>query len=77
MRLRALLFPNPDRFPRSGGHALDANLCYRISVTELHTGISYDTRGEPIGSPDAASPYRFAPGAIVDFDISVRPGTGP
>lgn len=70
-RLRGLLFGEPGRFPRSGGYALDASHCYRLSVTIVGVNVNrlVDMNGVAINQPANAPVYRFAPGAIVDFVI--------
>jgi hypothetical protein len=74
-RLQGLLFANPGRFPRSGGHRLDAALCYRISVVDVDSGRVFDTTGAQIGSPELGTALRFAAGAVIDLDI-VLDGAG-
>lgn len=59
--LLELMFQNANRFPGSGGYELEANKAYRICVTAT-------------GEPEATKlkfdeTHRFAPGAIVDFEV--------
>jgi len=75
-RLRGLLFASSGRFPRSGGHALDASRCYRISVTDMNAMVIFDMDGRMIKTPQDAAPYRFKAGAIIDFDVPLLHG-GP
>ena len=62
-RLRDLFFPNPNRFPKSGGYTVEAGEIYRISVTGT------DEQGNPVVAMDET--YSFAPKAIVDFDVTL------
>ena len=71
-RLSELLFPVPGRIPRSGGIVVSTEKAYRVSVTDLGSQLVYDLRGEPIATPQAAPLMRFAPRAIVDFDVTPK-----
>lgn len=61
--LRELLTRNPDRFPQSGGFALEPNEIYVISL------LARDGNRTAIHDPFSGRRLRFAPGAIVDFDV--------
>jgi hypothetical protein len=70
-RLLRLFVANRNRYPTYGGHTLDSTQCYRISVTNVRTGDTFDMSGKKIVAPAVPTEYRFQPGAIVDFDLAV------
>jgi hypothetical protein len=72
-RLKAILFPNRSRVPRSGGMRVQARgKCYRFVIRDLATGKYYNIDGEPIDSIDKATEFCFAPKAFVDFVVDMH-----
>ena len=73
-KLKELLFRNVDRFPQNGGYVLEPNKSY---VIELHAKDAsmqlhrYDADGSLLSTGQAGRPYSFAPGAIVDFKVTL------
>ncbi|QDL94587.1 hypothetical protein FDP22_22190 (plasmid) [Paroceanicella profunda] len=63
--LRQLMFRDPNRFPGSGGYAVEAGPVYRIGV------LGQDAQGTPLPDPLAGRSFRFAPGAIVDIEVTL------
>jgi hypothetical protein len=70
VRLSELLFPVRGRIPRSGGMVVSTEMAYRMSITEVRSRLVYNLRGEPIATPQDAPLMKFAPRAIVDFDVT-------
>lgn len=69
-RLRNLFFPTRLRIPRSGGLRVAVNKSYRISVTDLRSGLEYNIHGKL--TSEAPSPVlRFSPRAFVDLVINI------
>jgi hypothetical protein len=68
--LREIFFGDPNRVPTSGGFKLDADKFYKLSVA-TSGGDLYDLQGRKIAAHADAPVYRFAPGAIVDFRVTV------
>lgn len=69
-RLKHLLCRNRDRFPSNGGHVLEANKLYEISVTEDDAASGESRKIMP------PTNHVFAPRAIVDLEVSyTRPET--
>ena len=60
---REIMLRNKDRFPQNGGCEVDTVSTYKITVT----GTSAD--GTPLKKE--LGPYSFAPGAIVDFNVTL------
>jgi hypothetical protein len=60
---REIMLRNKDRFPQNGGCEVDTVSTYKITVT----GTSAD--GTPLKKE--LGPYSFAPGAIVDFEVTL------
>jgi hypothetical protein len=72
VRLRDIFFPSHARVPRTGGKRVTAlTKAYRITVTDLETQLVYDANGNKLGASAAATDYRFAPQAIIDFIIQI------
>lgn len=61
--LAELLFRNVDRFPQNGGYVVEPNQIYRIEVE------ASDGNGKLLDRFDRY--YKFAPRAIVDFDVQI------
>ena len=59
-----LFFRNRNRFPQSGGYVVDPNVPYDIAVSGKDAG------NKPIPS-NIDGQYVFAPGAIVDFKVTL------
>jgi hypothetical protein len=57
-----LLFRNLNRFPQNGGHTLEPGVPYKILVTAKRGTTDVQALG---------TDYVFAPGAIVDFDVTL------
>lgn len=72
-RLKAILFPNRARVPRSGGMRVQASgKCYRFVIRDLETGKYYNIDGQPIDSINKATEFSFAPKAFVDFVVDMH-----
>ena len=72
-RLKAILFPNRSRIPRSGGMRVQASgRCYRFVIRDLETGQYYNIDGKTIDSVDKATEFSFAPKAFVDFVVDMH-----
>ncbi|WP_118134701.1 hypothetical protein [Oceanicella sp. SM1341] len=63
--LRQLMFRAPDRFPGNGGYAVEAGPVYQIGVQ------GEDASGTPLPDPLSGRLFRFAPGAIVDLEVTL------
>lgn len=59
-----LLIRRTDRFPQNGGYVLKPDIVYAIAVE------GKDASGSPVQALDGEE-YVFAPGAIVDFNITL------
>lgn len=71
-RLRGLFFPSRTRLPASGGRTVSTDKVYRITVYDLRTnGNLYDAMGHKIENIENATPLRFGPRAVVDFEVSL------
>lgn len=68
-RIKNLFFPSLSRFPRSGGCKVSTEVYYRIVVTDLTNRAMYDLNGKKIGRFSDGDVFRFAPRAIVDFEV--------
>lgn len=72
-RLKAILFPNRARVPRSGGMRVQASgKCYRFVIRDLATGRLYNVDGKTIATADDATEFCFAPRAFVDFVVDMH-----
>jgi hypothetical protein len=60
-----LLLRNPNRFPANGGYVVEPGEVYAITVTGT------DAAGNEIQDDLGGKAFRFAPGAIVDFQASL------
>lgn len=67
--LLELLFGDLDRVPHSGGFRLSSDRCYRFTVAAGND--IYDLDGRKLATPASARAYRFAPGAIFDFNLYI------
>jgi hypothetical protein len=63
--LLELLLRNPNRFPQNGGYVVEPDKVYKIEIA------SYDAQNQPLPDPLAGREYRFAPRAIVDFEVTL------
>lgn len=73
-RIKEIMFPSSLRLPRSGGRLVSTEKVYRIGVKDLATEKFYDMAGAPKAF-DELPLMRFAPGAVVDFVVSIPAST--
>lgn len=63
--LSELLFRNANRFPANGGYVVDPGKVYKIEV------VGYDAQNKQLPDHLSGREYRFAPRAIVDFEVTL------
>jgi len=63
--LKELILRNANRFPANGGHVVDPKKVYGIKV------VAHDAGGTLLNDPLAGEEYRFAPRAIIDFEVTM------
>ena len=64
--LRSLLLRNEDRFPSNGGYEVSSNTVYRLTAT------GQSKTGAEVTAPIVKGPVKLAPGAIVDFEVTLK-----
>jgi hypothetical protein len=63
--LGELLFRNTNRFPPNGGYVVEPGKVYRIDI------VGHDAKNARLPDPLSGRMLRFAPGAIVDFEVTL------
>lgn len=60
-----LLLRNSNRFPANGGYVVEPGKVYTIEVS------AFDSGNKKLDDPLAGKEYRFAPRAVVDFEVTL------